>query len=148
MILYILFHWSGTPVPSHLVFSMHFCVWRCIPICICGERCTPHPSIPLPPCSLIVASWPACNRRQVRWSSIPISWRNSQFVVIHRVKGFRAVNEADVFFWNFLAFSMTQQMLAIWSLVLLPFLKPAWTSEVHGLCIAEAWLGEFWALLY
>ena len=32
-----------------------------------------------------------------------------------------------MFFWNSLAFFMIQQMLAIWSLVLLPFLKPAWT---------------------
>ena len=36
-----------------------------------------------------------------------------QFVVIHRVKGFNTVKEADVFFWNFIAFSMTQWMLAI-----------------------------------
>ena len=33
-----------------------------------------------------------------------------------------------MFFWNSLAFLMTQQMLAIWSLVPLPYLKPAWTS--------------------
>ena len=33
-----------------------------------------------------------------------------------------------MFFWNSLAFSMTQQMLAIWSLVPLPLLNPAWTS--------------------
>ena len=33
-----------------------------------------------------------------------------------------------MFFWNFLAFSRIQQMLAIWSLVPLPFLNPAWTS--------------------
>ena len=33
-----------------------------------------------------------------------------------------------MFFWNSLAFSMIQQMLATWSLVSLPFLKPAWTS--------------------
>ena len=33
-----------------------------------------------------------------------------------------------MFSWNSLAFSMIQQMLAIWSLVPLPFLKPAWTS--------------------
>ena len=26
----ILFHWSGTPVCSQLVFCMHFSVWRCI----------------------------------------------------------------------------------------------------------------------
>ena len=24
--------WSGTPVRSQLVFCMHFCVWRCIPV--------------------------------------------------------------------------------------------------------------------
>ena len=33
-----------------------------------------------------------------------------------------------MFSWNSLAFSMIQQMLAIWSLVPLPFLKPARTS--------------------
>ena len=33
-----------------------------------------------------------------------------------------------MFFWNSLAFLMIQQMLALWSLVPLPFLKPAWTS--------------------
>ena len=39
------------------------------------------------------------------------------------------VNEAEVdVFWNFLAFSLIQWMLAIWSLVSLPFLDPAWTS--------------------
>ena len=41
-----------------------------------------------------------------------------------------------MFFWNSLAFSMIQQTLAIWSLVPLPFLKPAWTlgsSTVHVL---------------
>ena len=32
-----------------------------------------------------------------------------------------------MFSWNSLAFLMIQQMLAIWSLVPLPFLKPAWT---------------------
>ena len=39
----------------------------------------------------------------------------------------------QMFFWNSLAFSMIQQMLAIWSLIPLPFLNPAWTSEVHVL---------------
>ena len=37
-----------------------------------------------------------------------------QCVVIHTVKGFSVVSEADLdFFWNPLAFSMIQQMLAI-----------------------------------
>ena len=52
-----------------------------------------------------------------------------QFVVVHAVKGFGVVNKAKVmFFWNSLAFLMIQWMLAIWSLVLLPFLNPDWTS--------------------
>ena len=34
-----------------------------------------------------------------------------------------------MFFWNSLAFSMIQRILAIWSLVPLPFLNPAWTSR-------------------
>ena len=33
-----------------------------------------------------------------------------------------------MFFWNSLDFSTIQRMFAIWSLVPLPFLKPAWTS--------------------
>ena len=61
----------------------------------------------------------------------------SQFVVIYTVKGFGVINKAEVFcfFWNSLAFSMILQMLAIWSLVPLPFLKPAWTCKfmVHVL---------------
>ena len=42
------------------------------------------------PCPVLtVAPWPTYrfHRRQVRWSSIPISWRIFQFVVIHPVKG-------------------------------------------------------------
>ena len=52
-----------------------------------------------------------------------------------------------MFFWNSLAFSMIQRMLAIWSLVPLPFLNPAWTSGSSQFTYCEAWLGEFWALL-
>ena len=52
-----------------------------------------------------------------------------QFLVTHTVKGFGVVNKAEVgFFWNSIAFLMIQSMLAIWSLVLLPFLNSAWTS--------------------
>ena len=54
----------------------------------------------------------------------------SQFVVIHTIKGFGVINKAeiDVFFWNSLAFSIIQWILAIWSLFPLPFVNPAWTS--------------------
>ena len=46
-----------------------------------------------------------------------------------------------MFFWNSLAFSMIQRMLAIWSLVLLYFLKPAWTSGISQFtyCWSLAW---------
>ena len=46
-----------------------------------------------------------------------------------------------MFFWNSLAFLMIQQMLAIWSLVPLPFLKPAWTSGSSRFtyCWSLAW---------
>ena len=53
-----------------------------------------------------------------------------------------------MFFWNSLAFSMIQRMLAIWSLVPLPFLKPAWTSESSWFTYCCSLVGEFWALLY
>ena len=45
-----------------------------------------------------VASWPAyrCLRRQVTWFGISISSRIFHSFVIHRVKGFSVVNEAEV----------------------------------------------------
>ena len=66
-----------------------------------------------------------------------------QFVVIHTVKGFSILSEAevDVFFWNSLAFSIIQQMLAIWSVVPLPFLDLAWTCGISQFmyCWSLAW---------
>jgi len=62
-----------------------------------------------------------------------------QFVVIYRVKGFSVVSEAEVdIFLELSCFFMTQGMLAIWSLVPLPFLKPAWTLEVLSSTTIEA----------
>ena len=89
------------------------------------------------PCLILsVASCPAYRflRRQVRWSGTPISLGIFQFVVIHTVKGLSRVNGAHVFvfFWNFHAFSMTQHMLAIWSLGPLPFLNPAYIKCFLG----------------
>ena len=85
------------------------------------------------PCPVLtVVSWPGFRLlgRQVRWSSIPISLRIFQFVVIHTFKGFSVVIEAEVdFFWNYLAFSVIQRVLAIWSLVPVPFLNPVCTSR-------------------
>ena len=74
---------------------------------------------------LIVASWPAYIflRRHVRWSSILTSWR-----VFHSLlwsiqsKAVCSLWNRGRCFWNSLAFSMMHQILAIWSLVPLPFL--------------------------
>ena len=95
------------------------------------------------PCLVLtVASWPAYRflRREERWSGIPISWRILQFIVIHTVKGFSVVNEADVFL-ELLAFLIIQQLLAIWSLIPLPFLNPAWTS-------GSSWFMYYWSLAW
>ena len=43
--------------------------------------------------------------------------------------------------WNSLVFSMVQQMLAIWSLVSLPFLNPAWAS-------GHSWFIHCWSLAW
>ena len=53
-----------------------------------------------------------------------------QFIVIHRVKGFGVFNKAEVdILLEFSCFFFYDpMMLAIWSLVPLPFLNPAWTS--------------------
>ena len=52
-----------------------------------------------------------------------------QFVVIHRKALVYSIKKKWILFWNSLAFSMIQQILEIWSLLPLPFLNPAWTSE-------------------
>ena len=56
---------------------------------------------------------------QVSPEAFKVAWYSHLFknvpqsIVIHAVKGFSIGNEAVVFFWNSLSFSMTQQMLAI-----------------------------------
>ena len=65
-----------------------------------------------------------------------------QFVVIHTVKGFGIVNKAEIdVFFGTLAFLMIQQMLAIWPVVPLPFLNPAWTS-------VSWWFTYCWSLAW
>ena len=55
--------------------------------------------------------------------------------------------QENIYFWNSFAVSMIQRMLAIWFLVPLPFLKPAWTSgsSQFTYCWSLAW--RIWALL-
>ena len=100
---------------------------------------------------LNIGSWPAYRflRRQVRWSGILISLRIFQFVVIHTVKGFSMVNEADVFqqfpcfFYDpvdagnlnsgssdFFKFSLN-----IWNFLVHVLLKPSLKDLEHNLTI-------------
>ena len=64
--------------------------WR-TPFPIWNQSVVPRPV-------LTVASRPAYRllKRQVRWSGIPISKNFPEFVVVHTVKGFGTVNEAEV----------------------------------------------------
>ena len=63
-----------------------------------------------------------------------------QFIVIHTIKGFGIVNKAEVdVFLELSCFFHDPRMLAIWSLVPLPFLKPAWTS-------GSSWFMYYWSL--
>ena len=85
---------------------------------------------------LPVVSWPVYrfHRMQVRWSGICIVlrifcsllWSTQSMALTLSMK------QKQMFIWNSLAFSMIQQMLAVWSLVPLPFLNPAWTSGSSG----------------
>ena len=99
-------------------------------------------------CSVLtVASWPA-SWPQISQEAGQGVWyfhlfqNFPQFIVIHTVKGFGIVNKAEVaVFWKSLVFPMIQWMLAIWSLVPLPFLNPAWTfgSSQFMYCSSLAW---------
>ena len=64
--------------------------------------------------------------------------------MIHTVKDFSVVREeVNLSYWNSFAFSMIQQMLAIWSLVPLPFLNPAVHLEVLCLILLKPKLKDF-----
>ena len=119
---------------------------------------TPFPILNSPnvPCPVLtVASWPADRflRRQVRWSGIPISLRIFQFVVIHIIKGFGIVNEAEVDIFvefpcflydpvdvgNFLSGSsaFSKSSLYIWKFSVHILLKPGLKEFEH--CLAGMW---------
>ena len=65
-----------------------------------------------------------------------------QFIVIHTVKGFGIVNKAEIhLFLELSCFFHDPADVAIWSLVLLPFLKPTWTS-------GSSWFMYCWSLAW
>ena len=78
---------------------------------------------------------------QVVWYSHHLK-KVPQFVVIHTVKGFDVVNKAEIDdFLELSCFFDDPMMLAIWSLVPLPFLNPVWTSGSSRFmyCWSLAW---------
>ena len=85
-------------------------------------------------CSMFSSSCCFLTHIQVSQETGKVVWysqllKNFPVCCDHTVKGFSVVNEAEVdVFLEFLAFSVIQLMLAIWSLVPLPYLNPAWTS--------------------
>ena len=84
-----------------------------------------------PSLAVNVASSPAYRflSRQVRWSGILISWRIfHSFLWSTQSKALaKSMKQSGCFSGILLLFPMIQQMLAIWSLVPLPFLNPAGT---------------------
>ena len=96
---------------------------------------------------LTVASWHTCSflGRQVRWHGIPISFRVFHILLWSTIKGFNLIKEEEVdFFYGTLSFPMIKQMLAIWSLIPLPFLNPASHLEFLSPCTDEIYLEGFW----
>ena len=66
----------------------------------------------------------------MRWSGTPICLRIFQFVVIHTVRGLRALNEAEVVvFLELPCFLHDPTIVGHLSLVPLPFVNPAYTSR-------------------
>ena len=119
---------------------------------------TPFPILnqSIVPCPVLsIASWPAYTflRRQVRWSGSLISWRIFQFVVIHTVKGFSIINEAEVevilefscLFYDpadvgnliFGSSAFHKSSLNIWKSMVHILLKPGLENFEH--CFASVW---------
>ena len=106
------------------------------PFLILNQSIVPH-------LVLTCASWPEYRffRRQVRWMGIPNSLRmfHSLLWSTQSKALVSSMQKLDAFLWNFLAFSVTQRMLTIWSLVSLPF--PACTSGI-------SWFMYYWSLAW
>ena len=118
----------------------------------------PNWNQPIVSCLILsVVSWPAYRflRRQVRWSGIPISLRifHTQVFVIHIVKGFTVVNEAEVdVFLEFSCFSYDPTDVGNLISGSSPFSKSSlniWNSSVHillkpGLENFEHYFASMW----
>ena len=73
----------------------------------------------------------------------------SQFVVIHTVKGFSIVIEAEIeVLLEFSCFFYDLTMFAIWSLVPLPFLNPICTSKSSRFTYGEVWYSRILSITF
>ena len=100
-----------------------------------------HYSISGSSCCFLTCIQVSQEKGKVVWYSY-IFQNFPHFVVIHTVKGFSVVREAEVdVFWNPLAFSMIQRILTIWSLAPLPFPNPASMS-------GSSWFTYCWSLAW
>ena len=105
------------------------------------------------PCLVLtITFWPAYSflRKQVRWSGIPISQIIFQFVVIHTIKGFSVVKEAEVdgilllfqwssWCWQLISgsFAFSKSRLSIWKFSVHTVLKHRLEDFEHAL--ASIW---------
>ena len=116
--------WASSSLSFHMMYSVsklnkqgdNIQPW-CTPFPIWNQSVVPCPI-------LTVASWPAYRflRRQIRWWRICISLRIFWFVVIHRVKGFRVVKEAEVVVFSGIP------LLSLWS-------NRCWQFDLWFLCL-------------
>ena len=89
MVLYILFHWLAPPVLSHLMFCMHYCVWRYIPV-LSVERdvlhihlLLHHLFLPILNSQIILEEKKNSWRNQAPWlQTILQSYRNQENMVL------------------------------------------------------------------
>jgi len=91
---------------------------------------------------LTIASWSVYrfHRRQVRWSTFPsLEEFSTACCDPHSQRLWHSQWRSRCSSGILLIFSMIQQMLAIWSLVPLPFLNPIWTS-------GSSWFTCCWSL--
>ena len=113
---------------------------------------------------LTVASCPAYRfiRRQIRWFGFPISFNFPQFTVIHTIKGFYIVNEAQVYVFlefpcflydsgdvcNFISGScaFSKPCLYIWKFSVHVLLKPSLKNFEHNLTGVWKW-GQLYSCL-
>ena len=133
--------WISACVSPSPAFSMMYCASE---LNKQGDNiqpwCSPFPNLTqfvVPRLFLTVASWPVYSscRRQVMFFCYSQLLKNfPQFVMIHRVKGFVLCHQwsRTRCFSGITCFSMIQWMLAIWSLVSLPFGNPICNLESLG----------------